>query len=122
MIPSPITSIGFGNAEEPAGWRKDPELAASVSIHLDSPDSGSRRGRRTLGEALRAIDSVRQVDFIADAVSSARIPSFHVDGMPLGEALNTLARMTSHRWWKQDDVVYLRSLSYGVEKMRDPPA
>ena len=42
--------------------------------------------------------------------------------MQLGEVLNLLARMTSHRWWKEDGIVYVRSLSYEAEHRRDPPA
>jgi hypothetical protein len=63
-----------------------------------------------------------RINAIADAFHTTRIAGIKIDEKPLGDALTSLARMTGHRWWKQDDFVMLRSLSFDSDRRKEPPA
>ncbi len=106
---------------EPAGWLADPLLARSVSFAIVSPP-GMMSQRPTLGQALLEMAKTTRVDAIADAFHTTRIAGIKVDEKSLGEALSSLARMTGHRWWKQDDFIMLRSLAFEADRRKEPPA
>ena len=106
---------------EPAGWPNDPALARLVTFQIIS-QPGPLSERPTLGQALMELSRRVRVDVIADAFHTTRIAGIKADNKPLGEALSSLARMTGHRWWKQDDFVMLRSLTFESDRRREPPA
>lgn len=128
VVPTQL-SLGSAAPEEPAGWRADPSLSALITARLDSDPGLVTTGagrfmlrRRTLGEALEALDSANPIDVVSDGLYSTRIAGFRVDREPLGEALNRLGGMTLHRWWKEEGFIFLRSLSYESDRRKEPPA
>jgi hypothetical protein len=106
---------------EPAGWMNDPALSRKVSFSVMSPP-GPLSERPTLGQALLELSRSTRVDSIADAFHTTRITGIRVTEKPLGEALSSLARMTGHRWWKQDDFLMIRSLNFDSDRRKEPPA
>jgi hypothetical protein len=106
---------------EPPAWMSDPALARTVSFSLMGTP-GATSERPTLGQALVEVAKTTRMDAVADAFHSTRITGIKVDRKPLGDALTGLARMTGHRWWKQDDFVMFRSLTFESDRRREPPA
>jgi len=106
---------------EPAGWLADPLLVRPVSFAIVSPP-GMMSQRPTLGQALMELAKTTKINAIADAFHTTRIVGIKVDEKPLGEALSSLARMTGHRWWKQDEFIMLRSLTFEADRRKEPPA
>jgi hypothetical protein len=115
-----------GEPLEPAGWRSDPALIAPVSLRLPAdlrPTPNAQRSTPpTLGDALELLDRAHPADMIADAFWSTRMTGVNLNETPFGEALSRLARLTRHRWWKQDGFVMVQSRAYAADRSAEPPA
>lgn len=128
-----LPSIGFpieplsSDQTEPEGWRNDPRLNTRVSFAYSAerpPESAARLPARglSLGTALGKLSEEYAFDFIADSFWMNRLSHFGFKDAPLGDVFTTLARMTSHHWWKQDGFIMMRSNLYAIDRWTEPPA
>jgi len=129
----PSVSLPFDSAapvsDEPPNWRSDPAFLSRVTIRLPPEEADALTAqeprtapRLTLGRVLDELDRARPTNMIADAFWTTALAGFAAQDMPLGEALTSLARMTSHRWWRQDGFVMFQSTNYAADRRSEPPA
>ncbi len=126
------STVGLFQPERPDSvsppvWETDPALSSPVSFKLlplkpDKAQPDAVQKRRTLGEALDALDVLKPQDYIADAFYSTRIAGYEQTDRPLGEALDRLCQMTGHRWTQQNGFVVVRSMSFESDRRSEPPA
>jgi hypothetical protein len=126
---------------EPEGWRRDPALLRTVSLHLpdvvpiapkEPPNGPAGAVRRSelqspapqiwLTDAIAKIDESAYMDVISDGLWSSRLAGIEAVDAPVGEVLSKAGRACGHRWWKQDGFVMMQSRTLSADRWAEPPA
>jgi hypothetical protein len=129
FLPSTGFPVEPSSADQvaPEGWQKDPQLNMHIRLAslekstLESTRQSSVQGR-ALGTALGKLGEGYALDIIADCFWPGRISQVEFRDVPLGEVLTALARMSSHRWWRQDGFIMMQSTLYALDRRAEPPA